>query len=121
MPDIVPAEYGDLVREVKERVRAAQYAALKAVNHELVGLYWDIGWLIAERQQGETWGQSVVAQLATDLQAEFPGVGGFSERNIWKMPSNSSSSIVNAIHSRSGWRTKRNPSSKLTKNTSRSC
>jgi hypothetical protein len=33
---------------VKERVRSAQYAALKAVNTELVGLYRDTGQMIAE-------------------------------------------------------------------------
>ena len=30
---------GDLLLDVKARVRAAQYEALKAVNKELVGLY----------------------------------------------------------------------------------
>lgn len=33
-------DYGDLLSEVKARVRAAQYEALRAVNKELVGLYW---------------------------------------------------------------------------------
>lgn len=37
------------------------------------------------RQQGETWGKSVVEQWAKDLQAEFTGIGGFSARNIWNM------------------------------------
>ena len=36
-------DYGDLLLEVKARVGAAQYEALKAVNKELVILYWDIG------------------------------------------------------------------------------
>ena len=35
--------------------------------------------------QGDTWGRSVVDQLAHDLQVEFPGVGGFSARNLWRM------------------------------------
>lgn len=38
-----PKEYKDFIGSVKERIRTAQYAALKAVNTELVGLYWDIG------------------------------------------------------------------------------
>ena len=33
-----PAVYAGLLAAVKERVRAAQYAALKAVNTELLGL-----------------------------------------------------------------------------------
>lgn len=81
----LPGDYSALLVEVKERVRSAQYAALKAVNKELVGLYWDIGKMIAERQKTEGWGKSVVQQLAADLQAEFPGVRGFSVQNLWYM------------------------------------
>ena len=74
-----------LLAEVKERVRAARYAALKAVNKELVGLYWDIGRTIVDRQRTQAWGRSVVEQLARDLQAEFPGVPGYSAQNLWYM------------------------------------
>ncbi|MEE3719601.1 DUF1016 N-terminal domain-containing protein [Tumidithrix elongata RA019] len=77
--------YTELLVAVKQRIRAAQYEALRAVNRELVMLYWDIGKMIVTRQQGETWGKSVVEQLAKDLQAEFQGVSGFSARNIWRM------------------------------------
>ena len=48
-----PQEYPRLLAEVKERIRSAQYEALKAVNKELVGLYWDIGRLIVERQEAQ--------------------------------------------------------------------
>lgn len=78
--------YGVLV-EIKQRIRSAQYEALRAVNKELIALYWDIGQMIVTRQQGETWGKSVVEQLARDLQAEFAGISGFSARNIWNMRS----------------------------------
>lgn len=37
-----PSDYTQLFIEVKERVRNAQYRALKAVNAELFGLHWDI-------------------------------------------------------------------------------
>jgi len=80
-----PEDYPRLLSEIKERIRAAQYEALKAVNKELVGLYWDIGRMIVERQAGETWGKAVVQQLAGDLQNEFPGVTGFSASNLWRM------------------------------------
>ena len=77
--------YRALLGEVKERIRSAQYEALKAVNKELVGLYWDIGRMIVERQDVEGWGKAVVEQLAADLRTEFPGVGGFSASNLWRM------------------------------------
>ena len=57
MNEIIPNDYKILLGEIKERIRTAQYIALKAVNKELISLYWDIGKTIVERQQGETWGQ----------------------------------------------------------------
>ncbi len=77
-------DYSGLLASVKESLRLAQYAALKAVNTELVGLYWVIGRMIVDRQAGETWGKAIVQQLATDLQREFPGIGGFSASNLWR-------------------------------------
>ncbi|PKL63257.1 MAG: DUF1016 domain-containing protein [Methanomicrobiales archaeon HGW-Methanomicrobiales-2] len=81
----LPDDYGSLLLEVKERIRAAQYRALRAVNKELVGLYWDVGGMIAQRQEYEGWGKSVVEQLSDDLQREFPGIKGFSVQNLWYM------------------------------------
>ncbi|MEY4936949.1 MAG: N-terminal domain [Bacteroidota bacterium] len=43
--------FADFVREVKTEIRAAQYRALQKVNREMIGLYWLLGKLIAERQQ----------------------------------------------------------------------
>ncbi len=80
-----PGDYPRLLSEIKERIRTAQYEALKAVNKELVGLYWDIGRMIVERQDVEGWGKSVVERLSADLRREFPGVGGFSVQNLWYM------------------------------------
>jgi len=81
----LPTNYAALLGEIKQRIRAAQYEALKAVNTELIALYWDIGRLIIQRQTGETWGKSVVGNLAHDLHKEFPGIGGFSASNLWRM------------------------------------
>ena len=78
MSNITPIGYSELLADIKQRIRSAQYEALKAVNKELIALYWDIGRMIQERQKGHTWGKAVVTQLAKDLQKEFPGIGGFS-------------------------------------------
>jgi predicted nuclease of restriction endonuclease-like (RecB) superfamily len=85
MTRVIPTEYAGLLHDVKGRIRSAQYEALKVVNKELIGLYWDIGRMIVERQRGETWGKSVVERLAVDLQKTFPGTGGFSASNLWRM------------------------------------
>ena len=85
MKDLDANNYVKLLIEVKQRIRTAQYEALKVVNKQLIALYWDIGKLIITRQQGETWGKSVVNQLAKDLQTDFPGIQGFSTANLWRM------------------------------------
>ena len=78
-------EYADFLLEVKERIRSAQYEALKKVNKELIGLYWDIGRMIVEKQGKHKWGKSIVENLAKDLQSEFIGISGFSIQNLWYM------------------------------------
>jgi predicted nuclease of restriction endonuclease-like (RecB) superfamily len=85
MNNPIADDYRHLLMEVQQRIRTAQYDALKAVNREMINLYWDIGKMIVTRQQNVNWGKSVVEQLAKDLQAEFPGISGFSTRNIWRM------------------------------------
>lgn len=75
-------DYVGLLAEVRLRVRSAQARALMAVNAELIRLYWDIGALIAARQQAEGWGAAVIPRLARDLHNELPEEKGFSERNI---------------------------------------
>ncbi len=83
--NLVPENYTAILGEIKERIRTAQYEALRAVNRELVTLYWDIGRVIVERQQDGSWGKAVVETLAHDLQVEFPGISGFSAQNLWRM------------------------------------
>ena len=61
-------EYQNFFVEVKNRIRSAQYDALRAVNKELVTLYWDLGKMISEKQKAQGWGKSVVENLAIDLQ-----------------------------------------------------
>jgi len=85
MTDRLPEDYPRLLAEVRERVRSAQLEALRAVNRALVGLHWDIGALIVARQEQAGWGRAVVERLAADLRESFPGVGGFSASNLWRM------------------------------------
>ena len=79
------ADYTQFLVEIKERIRKSQYEAAKAVNQEIIQLYWDIGRSITEKQQSMGWGKSVVETLSEDLQKEFPGMAGFSKSNLWSM------------------------------------
>jgi predicted nuclease of restriction endonuclease-like (RecB) superfamily len=77
--------YNHLLINIKTRISTAQYEALKAINKELIILYWDIGQLIVEKQADNTWGKSIVEQLAKDLQIDYQGLRGFSAANLWRM------------------------------------
>lgn len=72
------------ISTIKEKVRSAQYEALKAVNVQLLNLYWELGKAIAEKQD-LGWGKAIVPTLAQELQKEFPKMRGFSTANLWLM------------------------------------
>lgn len=78
-------QFKDFITELKSKILSSQYEALKAVNKELIGLYWDIGKNILEKQEAFGWGKSIVKNLSEELQKEFVGMKGFSERNLWNM------------------------------------
>lgn len=78
----IPADFPVLLGEIKSRIQQAQTRAMLSVNAELVHLYWDIGRIIAGRQQQEGWGAAVIPRLARELRNELPEEKGFSERNI---------------------------------------
>jgi len=85
VPKVREGDYPALLAEVKARIQSAQYTALRAVNKELVQLYWDIGKLIVERQSDAKHGAAIAQRLADDLRDALPGVRGFSRRNVFYM------------------------------------
>ena len=77
--------YGELLVEIKDRIRQGQTRAALSANAEMIAMYWDIGRMIHQRQKEEGWGAGVIPRLAVDLKNELPEVKGFSERNIKRM------------------------------------
>jgi len=77
--------YSSFIKQIKDLIYRRQYEAMKKVNAELIQLYWEIGEEIERQQREQGWGMSVVEILAKELQKEFPGVQGFSARNLWRM------------------------------------
>ena len=74
--------YRDLLADIKTRVRQAQHKAALSANSEMILMYWDIGRMIAARQEQEGWGAGVIPKLAVDLKNELPEEKGFSKRNL---------------------------------------
>jgi hypothetical protein len=59
--------------------------AIRAVNAELINLYWNIGEYISKKIEQSEWGDSVVTELANFIQTNEPEIKGFSDKNIWRM------------------------------------
>ncbi len=78
-------EYREFLTAMRDRIDAARGQAARAVNHELVLLYWDLGKGIMEKQRKLGWGDGVVERLSQDLNKHYPGTFGFSSRNLWDM------------------------------------
>ena len=77
--------YDELLAGLKARIRTAQVRAALSVNRELIALYFDLGREIVGRQEAAGWGSAVIDRLSRDLRAAFPGVSGFSRRNLYDM------------------------------------
>ena len=78
-------EYRQFIEDLKTRGVSARISAARAVNRNLILLYWDIGRGIVEKQQVLGWGQSVIDRISADLQETFPATTGFSPRNLRDM------------------------------------
>lgn len=75
-------EYRLWLEQVKQKVHASQIKAALSVNKQLIGLYWELGEMIAKKQEKSEWGKAVLDALALDLKSEFPHVSGFSRSNL---------------------------------------
>jgi predicted nuclease of restriction endonuclease-like (RecB) superfamily len=82
---IAGSDYDQFLSALKTRIQTARLSAARAVNRDLILLYWDIGRAIVEKQELLNWGDSVVEMVAKDLQKAFPEVRGFSADSIWRM------------------------------------
>ena len=75
-------EHAQLFEQIKTDILQTQIKAVQSVTQELTHLYWRIGKLLSKKIAAEGWGSKVVEKLACDLEREFPGIVGFSLRNM---------------------------------------
>lgn len=75
----------DRFAEVLALIEAARGRAYQAVNTELVTLYWQLGEHISQKIEKAEWGDGVVDQLAAALARRYPGLRGYTRRNLFRM------------------------------------
>lgn len=71
--------------DIIQLIKQSRTNAIKAINAELINLYWNIGEHISKKIKQSEWGNSVVTELAIFIQTQEPEIKGFSDKNIWRM------------------------------------
>ena len=71
--------------EIVAIIEQARQKAFRAVNRELIEMYWQIGQYISEKVKSNAWGKSIVTEFASFVQSKYVGIKGFSAQNIWRM------------------------------------
>ncbi|MBR3917196.1 MAG: DUF1016 family protein [Clostridia bacterium] len=83
MADII--QYNNDFENIIAIIERSKARAIRAVNAEMIEMYWQIGKYISEKAANNGWGKSVVQDFALFLKQEYPSVSGFSAQNIWRM------------------------------------
>ncbi len=80
---IVGKTYKAWLKQLKQKIKLAQFKAAVSINTQLMELYWELGKDIVQKQNEANWGDAVLNQLALDLKLSFPDMSGFSRRNLY--------------------------------------
>jgi predicted nuclease of restriction endonuclease-like (RecB) superfamily len=78
----LPADYGDFLSQIKQRISHDRLKALLSANALQMLMYWDLGLAILEKQHAAMWGAKIIDRLSADLRDAFPTMQGFSARNL---------------------------------------
>ena len=76
-------DYKQWLTHLKSQIRSTQIKAAVKVNVELIGLYWQLGKEIVDKETKVLWGDKLIPQLSKDLLAVFPEMKGFSRSNLY--------------------------------------
>lgn len=76
---------GNQFEEIVKIIETAKERAYKAVNAELINMYWEIGEYISNKVKDDGWGKSTVSDFAEFIHTHYPDMKGFSAQNVWRM------------------------------------
>lgn len=83
MSDVI--KYNSDFENIIAIIEQSKTRAIKAVNAEMIEMYWQIGKYISEKGMNDGWGKSVVQDFSSFLKQIYPNASGFSAQNIWRM------------------------------------
>lgn len=75
----------DAVNILKTAILQSQSRAVKAVNQELLALYYGVGRYISANTRNKNWGSGMIKSISQSLRSELPGLRGFGESQLKNM------------------------------------
>ena len=85
MDDDKKVFYPEAVKAIKSAILKSRYLAARLANAEQLKLYFSVGGFVSANTRHGKWGTGAIEAISRSLQAELPGLRGFSEGNIKKM------------------------------------
>jgi len=76
---------GESVQMIKNAILQSRYQAAANANTEMLSLYYGVGKHISEKTLFKKWGTGAIEAISAQLQAELPGLHGFSPSNMKNM------------------------------------
>ena len=81
----ISPQYSNAVQLIKQAILRNQLEAAKAVNQQMLALYYGVGKYVSENTRHGAWGTGAIESISQQLQREMPGLRGFSATNIKMM------------------------------------
>lgn len=76
-----PGNFSKLITIIDD----ARSRALKAVNAELIQMYWDVGACLSDLCAQSEFGDGIIDQVASFIARENPNIKGFNRRGLYRM------------------------------------
>lgn len=73
--------FNDIINIIEQ----SKSRALKAVNAEMINMYWQIGKYLSDLCQNSSFGDKVVDEVAAYIAKENPDIKGFNRRGLYRM------------------------------------
>ena len=82
MMDKINTQYNKSVKLIKSAILQNQLEAAKAVNRQMLALYYGVGKYVSDNTRKGVWGTGAIETISEQLRRELPGLRSFGVSNI---------------------------------------